>query len=219
MSRWLILRTSGGQTLPLAASLGAAGFAVWTPARVLRRSIPAKTPSGKRLIATDAPILPTFVFAAEADLLRLAAAAVELPSPHPAFSIYRHGGRVPLVGDSEIAGLREEEAREAAVIRAMREAESHAAAEAIRIAAIKSEAARRRATRELERKQRAALRAKPCQLAPGTVVEVAEMPALIGVPGVVESVDGAHAHVRFGTQSWKIEGWRVYPSTLSTIAA
>lgn len=219
VSRWFILRTSGGQTLALAASLCAAGFDVWTPARTLRRYMPARTPSGKRLIETDVPILPTFVFARETVLEALAAATTQEPSPYPAFSVFRHGGRVPIVADVEIAGLRAEEAREAATIKAMREAESHAEAERIRIAAIKSEAVRRRAERELEQRQRAALRNQGCCVEPGALVEVMDAPALVGVAGVVERIEGPYAHVRFGTRSWKIEGWRVMPSTLSTIAA
>ena len=212
VSRWFILRTSGGQTLALMASLVGAGFDAWTPARTLRRYMPAKTPSGKRLFETDVPILPTFVFAREGDLQALAIAAEQDPSPHPAFSIFRHGGRVPLVGDREVAGLREEEAREAAMIKAMREAESHAEAERIRRAAIKSASARRRAEQALEREQRHERRSQRTAIAPGTPVEVAGVPALVGVTGVMGETEGHYARVRFGAHSWKIEGWQVMPA-------
>ena len=212
MSRSFILRTSGGQTLPLAASLGGAGFPVWTPARTLRRYMPAKTPSGKRLVETQVPILPTFVFARESALEALAIAAAQSPSPHPAFSVFRHGGRVPLVAEREVRGLRDEEEREAATIAAIHAAESHAEAERIRVAAIRSASARRRAEAAVERERRTALRAQGCAVSPGASVEVVEVPALVGVTGVVEKVEGAYAHVRFGTQSWKIDGWRVLPA-------
>ena len=96
-----------------------------------------------------------------------------------------------------------------ALHQAIRDAESYAEGEKIRIAAIKSEAARRRATKDLERQQRAALRSTGKTFEPGTEVEVSEMPALAGVAGVVETSDGAHAWVRFGSHSWKIEGWRL----------
>lgn len=101
----------------------------------------------------------------------------------------------------------------------MRDAESHAEGEKIRIAAIKSEAARRRATKEMERQHRAVLRSTRKTFEPGTEVEVSEMPALAGVAGVVETSDGIHAWVRFGSHSWKIEGWRLSLSDSDTSAA
>lgn len=209
MTRWAILRTSGGQTLPLMRSLCEAGFDVWSPAKPIRRTIRAKTPTGTRLIDTEVPILPTFLFADERHLSALSDIAALSVSPHPAFSLFRYGGRIPIVGDAEVKGLREEEARTVAVLQAMRAAESHAEAEKIRIAAMQSETARRRATKELEQAQRAALRSTRRTFEPGTAVEVAEMPAMVGVAGVVEASDGVHAWVRFGSHSWKIEGWRV----------
>lgn len=219
MSRWCILRTNGGQTLPLARSLRESGFDVWTPARTIRRIVKAKTPSGTRQFDIELPILPTFVFARERDLGLLADAAVELVSPHPDFSIFRHGGRIPLVGDGEIAGLRGEEERAAALIQALRDAETREEAERIRIAAIKSEAARRRATRAMERAHLVELRSQKRAFDTGSTVRVVEAPAWEGVTGVVESSDGTFAVVRFGTQSWKIEGWRLSPHDLEQDAA
>lgn len=219
MTRWAILRTSGGQTLPLMRSLRDAGFDVWSPAKPIRRSIRAKTPSGTRLIDTEVPILPTFVFANSHDLITLEDIASLSISPHPAFSIFRYGGRIPIVGDSEVSGLREEEERTIAVLQDIRDAETYVEAEAIRIAEIQSKAARRRATKELERAQLAALRSQRSTFQPGSVVKVAEMDAMIGVEGVVEGNDGVHAWVRFGSHSWKIEGWRVSLSDSTTSAA
>jgi hypothetical protein len=223
MTRWVILRTSGGQTLPLMRSLREAGFDVWSPAKPIRRVIKAKTPTGTRLIDTEVPILPTFLFASEADLPKLGDIVADMESGrgclHPAFSIFRYGGRIPIIGDAEVRGLREEEDRTIAVLQAMRDAESHAEAEKIRIAAMQTETARRRATKELERAQRLALRATRRTFEPGTVIEVAEMDAMVGVAGVVEASDGVHAWVRFGSCSWKIEGWRVSPSDSDTSAA
>jgi len=200
MTRWVILRTGGGQTLPLMRSLLEAKFDVWSPARPIRRTLKAKTPTGTRLIDTEVPILPTFVFASEADLPKLGDIADDLASGrgclHPAFSIFRYGGRIPVVGD----------------------AESYAEAEKIRIAAMQTETARRRATNELQRAQRLALRSARRTFETGTAVEVADMPAMVGVAGVVEASDGIHAWVRFGSHSWKIEGWRVSPSDSDTLA-
>jgi hypothetical protein len=215
VTRWLILRTSAGRTLALAASLGAAGHGVWTPKRTLRRSLKAKTVSGTRLIEIEVAILPTFVFASEHDLEALAELAIGEGRSHPAFSVFRTDGRIPIVGDGEIAGLRAEEAREAATIQAIRDAETYAEAERIRISAIKSDAARRRAERALERDRRHALRSQTCSVEPGAAVEVIDTPALVGVRGVFERADGPYAHVRFGAHSWKIEGWRVLPAALN----
>ncbi len=222
MTRWAILRTSGGQTLPLMRSLREAGFDVWSPARPIRRTLNAKTPSGTRLIDTEVPILPTFVFASEADLPKLGDIVDDLASGrgclHPAFSIFRYGGRIPIVGDAEVRGLRDEEERTIAVLQAMRDAENHAEAEKIRIAAMQTETARRRATNELAKAQRLALRSTRRTFKSGTLVEVAEMEAMVGVSGAVEASDGVHAWVRFGSCSWKIEGWRVSPSDSTTSA-
>ena len=215
VARWIILRTSGGQTLPLMRSLQAASIDAWSPARTIRRVLSRGRPS-ERVMETDVPILPTFVFAREAEFAELVSVIADPASPHPAFSIFRHGGRIPLVGDSEVRGLQDEEERAAATMRAIREAESHAEAERIRIAAIRSEAARRRATKEMERAQLSTLRSRPMEFGRGSNVEVAEMPAMAGVTGVVEDTDGPFAWVRFGNQAWKIEGWRLSPSTLDT---
>ncbi len=219
MTRWVILRTSGGQTLPLMRSLREAGFDVWSPAKPIRRTIRAKTPSGTRLIETEVPILPTFVFANSHELTPLEDIAALSISPHPAFSIFRYGGRIPIVGDGEVSGLREEEGRVVALNQAIRDAESYAEGEKIRIAGMKSEAARRRATKELEREQRSARRSTSKTFEPGAEVEVAEMPALAGVAGVVEATDGVHAWVIFGSHSWKIEGWRLSLSASAKLAA
>lgn len=225
MSRWFILRTSGGQTLALAASLRSSGIDAWTPARTLRRYMPAKTPTGKRLVEIDAPILPTFVFMRAADdevarAAQLAEAegfAIADPSPHPRFSIFRytdrHGRKLaPFVSDREVRGLQEEEEAQAALNKAMRDAESRAAAEAIRRAAMKSASARRRAEQALERQERARLRAQQTSIAPGTPVEITGEAAFIGVVGIMEGTHGHYARVLFGNCSFKIEGWQVMPS-------
>lgn len=217
MNRWTILRTSGGQTLPLMRSLREAGFDVWTPAKTFRKTIRANTLMGTRQIEVEAPILPTFVFAREADVETLQGLMLQSISPHPAFSIFRyvdrHGGRrVPFFGEQSIAGLRQEEADRATDIKAIQDAETYAEAEAIRIAAIQSASARRRAEKARERDERNALRAQRCTVEAGKQVQLIEAPAFVGVTGVFEEVEGPYARVRFGAHSWKIEGWRVLPA-------
>lgn len=215
MSRWIILRTAGGSTLPLCKSLNEARIVAWTPQRTLRRYVRANTPSGKRAVESEIPILPTFVFAGERYQDDLVTIASLERSEHPTFSVFNVDGRVPHIHEAEITGLRAEEADAAATINAMHAAESHAAAEKIRIAAIKSASARRRAEQELDRDRRAALRRAPIALKDGAEVEVTDMPALVGIRGVFERASGPYAHVRFGTRSWKIEGWRVLPAALN----
>lgn len=183
--------------------------------------MPAKTPSGKRLVETSLAILPTFVFiraasttaARDSQLRALIAAGRQSPSPFPTFTVFRHANRAPMVGDREIAGLREEEAREAALTQAMRDAESQAEARRIRLAEMKSASARRRAEAALAREQRAARRTERTDIAPGTDVEVIGAPAFAGAYGVLESVEGHYVNVRFGSHSWKIEGWQVMPAS------
>jgi hypothetical protein len=184
-NRWCILRTSGPSTLPLTLSLRAAGYDVWTPTLTLRR----RRPRSKAKIERDAPILPTFVFARAhhaADLMRLRALPV---SPHPAFSVFRHGGRIPLIGDAQIGGLREEEERLAAERDAERDQE-------------------RRAAEVNARRQRVAeLRAAAQSFPVGSRVTVAQ-DAFAGMMGVVERGKGRAPVVNFGGgMSVTIEAW------------
>ena len=219
VSHWIILRTSGGNTLPLMRSLRQAGFDAWTPAKTFRKTYRAKTILGTREIEVEAPILTTFVFAREHDLAALAQLMVQQPSPHPAFSIFSVAAKVPVVRDAGIQGLRDEEQRMAEAIQEIRDAETHAEAERIRIAAIKSASARRRAERAQERERLNALRANRCAVEIGTDVQLVDAPAFAGVTGILEEVDGAFVRVRFGASSFKIEGWRVMPAPLHKVQA
>lgn len=80
---------------------------MWTPVHTQSRRVPRS----KVRREIDAPIMPTFVFA-RADEVDTLIGILALPiNPHPAFSIFRHGGRIPLVADSEIAGARAVEER------------------------------------------------------------------------------------------------------------
>ncbi|HEX8382437.1 MAG TPA: hypothetical protein VF592_03580 [Sphingomonas sp.] len=197
---WCILRTSGPRTLALARSLAAAGFEVWTPARTFRRVL-QKGRKGERKVQVDAPILPTFVFARASHLSALAYAAAEPVSPHPPFSIFRHGGRIPLVNGSDVAGLRDEEGRAAEAWRALLDADTREEAQRIRIAALKTERARRKAQRAERR-----------TFQPGDQVDIGEMPAFTGKIGTVIKGDGRSALVDFGGAfPMRIEAWRLSP--------
>lgn len=220
-SRWCVLRTGGPRTLRLAESLSRSGVEAWTPRRTLRRPVPGAKPNldgGRPMQELDAPILPTFVFARAAHVDAIEAlerdqANAHVASPHPPFSILRYRGAVPFIADGEVAGLQQEERQEAATRQAMLDAESAEEARKIRIAALKDEHARRRATRNLERQRRRQLAGERADIAIGAEVEVDAMPAMIGRTGVLESNDGKTAMVRFGTRSWNIDAWRVSPRT------
>lgn len=109
-SKWCILRTSGGRTIPLARSLAGAGFDVWSPIEVRR----CRRGGGKRsYVDREIAIAPTFVFARAAHLGALIAESRAPGSDHPPFSVFRHAGRIPLVADVEIAGMRKAEERAA----------------------------------------------------------------------------------------------------------
>lgn len=218
-SWWIVLRTGGPRTLRLADSLRRAGVDAWTPRRTFRRPVPGAKPnaSGQRPTQDlEGPILPTFVFARAAQVRTLEALEQEQANPHvasahPPFSILRHRGDVPFVRDRDVEGLREEERREGALRQAMLDADTAAEARQLRIAMLKTEAARRRATTKLEQERRLQLAGERRAIGPGTDVAIAEMPAMAGMTGVVESNDGSTAWVRFGAQSWKIDAWRLTP--------
>lgn len=110
---WCILRTSGGRTLKLAASLAAAGLDVWTPVQTLSK----RRGRDRERVEFDAPIMPTFVFARAEQVPELARLAALPVSDHPGFSVFRHMGRVPLIADREIAGARAIEDRSKRAVR------------------------------------------------------------------------------------------------------
>lgn len=102
---WCILRTSGGKTLGLAASLNAANIEAWTPMQKTSR----RRSRSKVRVQVDAPMMPTFVFVKACHLPDLEI-CLQLPiNPHPAFSIFRYQGAIPILAGGEIAGLRQAE--------------------------------------------------------------------------------------------------------------
>lgn len=104
---WCILRTSGSRTLPVAKSLAAAGFDVWTPVETNDR----RRPRSKATVEFEAPIMPTFVFARADRLKDLEVASQAAVKEHPPFSLFRWAGKIPLVSDQQIASLRAAEDR------------------------------------------------------------------------------------------------------------
>lgn len=107
MSDWLILRTSGRTTLPLAQSLAASGFEVWTPVFTQRFRVPR---ANARRVVTSA-LLKGFVFGSykhRHDLLEIANGR----GCHARFSIMADdSGGVASIPDRELDGLRWIEAK------------------------------------------------------------------------------------------------------------
>lgn len=206
---WLILRTSGAQTLRLATSLTEVGFDVWTPKRTYKRPKPGKCElidGRKPTVEIDAPILPTFVFARAHRQVDLIAAIAEPASKHPAFSIFCHTGRVPYIGDGSIAGLRAEEQREAELLLRLREAEGREERRRIRAEAATTERERRRAL-QAER-----------SFKNGDAVVVDEMPAFAGMTGVVVGERGRAMVVSFGgSLTLEIEAWQLSPDEVQAV--
>lgn len=99
---WIILRTKGGKTLALAQSLGRAGLSVWTPIQLTRRRLPKR----RAVEEQSAPLLPTYVFARARHIVDLLEAAEDPMSAHPEFSVFHYDGRIPLIADDDLRGLR-----------------------------------------------------------------------------------------------------------------
>lgn len=195
--RWCILRTGGARTLPLAASLAAAGFNAWTPQQVTYVAPTKRKPASQRA----APIVPTFVFVGSQhvdDLFRCHALPV---SPHPAFSILQVAGGVPLIGGRSLAALREEEARAQRMFDALAEARDRDHARRLRADQLRTEQARRKA-----------LRTEIKAIDAGATVEVTDAPAFAGMVGTIISGNGRSYVVGFGgSVQWKIEAWQLVP--------
>lgn len=203
--RWCILRTSGGRTLPLARSLQAAGIEAWTPSRTFLRRVPGKANTKKE--ATVA-ILPTFVFARAVHVGDLAAIAVDPASNHPAFSVFRFAGRVPMLGAHDVGGLQAAHAEADAAYRTELDAEDREARRRARAETLRTEKARRRALRSERR-----------VFAEGSAVQVADAPSLSGLTGVVKRGDGRSYFVAFGgALNIEIEAWQLIPADVDRSA-
>lgn len=106
-AHWFILRMAGPRTLAVADSLKDAGFDAWTPIGASSRRKSRKP----GVEAKPVPVMPTYVFARDHHLHDMLALAVQPVSPHPAFSVFRWDGRVPLIADRSLDYLRRGEAR------------------------------------------------------------------------------------------------------------
>lgn len=107
---WCILRTSGSSTLRLSRMLAAGGFDVWTPVEIQTRRDRRTGERHERIVA----VMPTYVFARAEHLGSLAELSVVPVSAYPAFSVFRHYDKFPLITDQELGHLKAIEKESAA---------------------------------------------------------------------------------------------------------
>jgi hypothetical protein len=202
-ARWCILRTAGRSTLSLVSSLLSAGFDVWSPRLIVsHRRGPAR-----RRVESEAPILATFVFA-RADRTRDLADAIAMQnSPHPAFSIFRYYGRIPLIADHSIDHLRQAEANEAARWDEIKEEERrNAEHEELQLQA-QSQSRELHVEHEAKVALRKALRATAPTYPSGARVTLPRS-EFAGLTGVVEGQKGRAVIVNFGGgMAMTIDAW------------
>lgn len=201
---WCILRTKPGATIRLAQSLARANIETWTPIAVtsrLRTRLGSRRLPKPMRIEQTLPITPSLVFVRAFYLPRVAAMAIGQPNQHPPFSLYRHAGRIPILADRSIAGLREAEERARVAITKERDDEDRERRREDRIALMRT-----------EREKRKALRTERRVFGSGQAVTVSDAPAFAGMTGVIEKGDGRSYFVSFGgSLRLEIEAWRLSP--------
>jgi len=97
----------------LASSLRDSGISAWTPIG----SVTKRKGRARDRVDSPTPIMPTFVFARSSHIGELQRLRTLILSPHPAFSIFRHLNRVPIISDHDICSLRDAEERSAIQVR------------------------------------------------------------------------------------------------------
>jgi hypothetical protein len=165
--RWCILRTSGLRTLALTKSLVEGDIEAWTPTRI----VTDRALRCRKRVEREVAIAPTFVFAKARHLGDLACMRTLPVNPHPSYSIFTYAGRIPLVTNSEIVGLRDEEERNQVAHAAMKERQ------------------RQEDAREVRRKDRR-------DFPDGTPVKTSRQ-AFQGMTGIIEQSKGNYALVMF----------------------
>lgn len=180
--KWCILRTSARSTVALLDELEQAGFTVWTPVEVVVRRMGKHRIPGERC----SPMLPSFVFAAEADAANLLRLSVSPERTCPPFTVFLHRDKIPFIADDSLKALRDSESG-IAELRARR-----------------LESQRRAAEQAEQRKGRAAMRrhAEPMPL--GAEVQVPGS-AFVGAAGIVIESSSSSTVVRLGLIELKVD--------------
>lgn len=118
---WVVLRCAGASTLPLARSLGEAGFEVWTPTETVTKRVPRT--NVKRRITL--PVMPGYLFADRAQLWDLVDLAEQLIKGHRDFSVMRKPDLgYAVIADETLEPLRLVERKHTPVERALMAGES-----------------------------------------------------------------------------------------------
>lgn len=99
---WIILRTSGRNTIQLVETLKADGFEAWTPVEV--QSV-RKRYSHER-ITRSFPMTPSFAFARVDRLGSLLALSNMHRKRQPDFSVFHYLGDIPTISDASLEHLR-----------------------------------------------------------------------------------------------------------------
>lgn len=100
--RWCILRTSNQNTLPLAKSLAASGFTVWTP--IEERTVTVPRANVKRRLPFA--MMPGYVFADASRLIELLAIANTPVKRHRDFRLVRQNDAPAMIPDALLAPVR-----------------------------------------------------------------------------------------------------------------
>lgn len=107
---WIILRTSGRNTILLSETLNEAGFTAWTPVEVVRvRKRPRSPATELRSFA----MTPSFVFARSDRLASLLALSNTHRKRQPDFSVFHYLGGIPTIADASLEHLRSMELKAA----------------------------------------------------------------------------------------------------------
>jgi len=155
----------------------------------------------RKLIDVDLAILPGLVFARADQLHDLVRAAGVEQSPYPSFSVFHQAGRVPLVREASVKGLRCAERDAAAARQAELDAETRLEERQARSDRLRTEKERRKA-----------LRREVKNLGEGDAVTVEGMAAFDGLIGIVVQGRGSTAVVEFGgSLRIEIEAWQLLP--------
>ena len=107
LGSWFILRMASSETLKVAAALEKRGFEVWTPVERKR----GRKPRTRAHYDKTFPLMPSYVFASVHDMIDLQRLAAIPSADTPRFTIFQHGGGIPLIADDQLDALRAEETR------------------------------------------------------------------------------------------------------------
>ena len=111
LGSWFILRTANADTVKALDAFKAAGFNVWTPIELKVR----RTPRKRTQYDSKTALLPSYLFAHVNDLEPILSLALRTSRDIPRFTVFHHKDGVPLIADSSLGPLRQEESRVARI--------------------------------------------------------------------------------------------------------